>query len=168
MTFTLIGGMSNTCRRRTPACTALSRPDPPPTRHRLVNIMSEEIHYVLDASAVLAFDREEPGSMVVEAALNGSVLSTVTLAEVIFRYAREGVARSTFASDLERLGVRIEPFTAQDGALHAKLHTFDTKRSLSLGDRCCLAVAQRLGRTALTADRYWGELDLPIDVQLIR
>jgi PIN domain nuclease of toxin-antitoxin system len=135
---------------------------------RLVNTVLEQLRYVLDASAVLAFDREEPGSMVVEAALNGSVLSTVTLAEVVFRYAREGVDRSTFASDLEQLGVRIEPFTAQDAALQAKLHPFDTKRSLSLGDRCCLAVAQRLGRQALTADRYWGELNLPIGIQLIR
>ncbi len=39
---------------------------------------------------------------------------------------------------------------------------------LSLGDRACLALAQRLGLPALTADRAWKDLSLGIEVQVIR
>ncbi|MGH8885919.1 MAG: PIN domain-containing protein [Egibacteraceae bacterium] len=124
--------------------------------------------YVLDASAVLAFERDEPGADVVGAALAGAVISTVTLAEVLFRYGREGVERRSLASDLERLGVRIEPFTVEDAYLQVLMHSVDSQRSLSLGDRCCLAVALRLGLEALTADRYWAELGPAVRVRLIR
>ena len=39
---------------------------------------------------------------------------------------------------------------------------------LSFGDRACLALAQRLGGTALTADRSWARLELDIRVEVIR
>lgn len=134
----------------------------------LVSTVTSEAGYVLDASAVLAFDRAERGAKIVEPVLAGSVLSTITLAEVLFRYAREGVDRPLLPFDLERLGVQIEPFTTQDAVLQAGVHALDSKRRLSLGDRCCLAVAQRLGLQALTADQYWAELGPPARVRLIR
>ncbi len=124
--------------------------------------------YVLDASAVLAFDRNEPGAEVVESALADSILSTVNLAEVLFRYTREEVDRPSLASDLKHLGVQIEPFTTQDASLQSRISSIDAKRKLSLGDRCCLAVAQRLRLQALTADSYWAELGPDIRVRLIR
>jgi PIN domain nuclease of toxin-antitoxin system len=39
---------------------------------------------------------------------------------------------------------------------------------LSLGVRACLATAQSLGCTVLTADRAWAELDLGIRIEAIR
>jgi PIN domain nuclease of toxin-antitoxin system len=39
---------------------------------------------------------------------------------------------------------------------------------LSLGDRACLALAQRLNVPALTADHAWTEVRLDVAVQLIR
>ena len=38
---------------------------------------------------------------------------------------------------------------------------------LSLGDRACLALAQRLGLPALTTDRAWKDLSLDIEVRVI-
>jgi ribonuclease VapC len=39
---------------------------------------------------------------------------------------------------------------------------------LSLADRACLAVARRLGTSALTADHAWRGLALDIDIHPIR
>ena len=38
----------------------------------------------------------------------------------------------------------------------------------SLADRACLALAMRLGLPALTTDRAWAELDLPVEVVVLR
>jgi PIN domain nuclease of toxin-antitoxin system len=62
----------------------------------------------------------------------------------------------------------VEPFTDADAMAAAALYPKATGKGLSLGDRACLALAQRLGAPALTAERVWAELDLDIDVQLIR
>ncbi|MBA2515401.1 MAG: hypothetical protein H0V26_13925 [Solirubrobacterales bacterium] len=39
---------------------------------------------------------------------------------------------------------------------------------LSLADRCCLALAHRLGLPILTANRAWATIDVGVEVQLIR
>jgi len=40
--------------------------------------------------------------------------------------------------------------------------------ALSLGDRACLALGERLGLPVVTADRAWADLDLDVAVSLIR
>jgi ribonuclease VapC len=39
---------------------------------------------------------------------------------------------------------------------------------LSLADRACLALAQHEGLPAVTADRKWAQVDIGVDIRLIR
>ncbi|MCW2722280.1 MAG: hypothetical protein JWR81_6102 [Pseudonocardia sp.] len=72
---------------------------------------------------------------------------------------------------LRMLGVRVEPLTAADAVTAARLWDRGCPAGLSLGDRCCLALAERVGCAAVTADTAWAQLPLDglaLTVRLIR
>lgn len=123
---------------------------------------------VLDASALLALLHAEPGAAVVEGAVEEAAISAVSWSEVQQRRVVHGVEETGLRADVEGLGLTIEPFTAEDAEQAAELWAATRSLGLSLAARACLALTLRLGRTALTADRAWLELDVGVDVQSIR
>ncbi len=124
--------------------------------------------YVVDASALLALLHSEPGAEAVEEALEHAAISTVNWSEVCQRWLAHQVDVSDLRPDTEALGLEIVPFTVDDAEQAAELWSATRELGLSLGDRACLALARRLGRPALTADRAWLEADLGIEVRTIR
>ena len=124
------------------------------------------IGIVLDASAVLAVLQNEPGADEVWEHLPGAGLSAVNAAEVVAKLVDGGVAPEDASELLERLGVEIVAFDAVDIVPSARMR--HASRSVSLGDRACLALAARLAVPAVTADRAWAELSIDVEVQLIR
>ncbi len=127
---------------------------------------------VLDASAALALLQREPGAEVVVEVLAGAgpvVMGAANLAEVIGKLADAGVAPQRAHDLLLATGIRIEPVTAPDAVMAGALRTIAGGSRLSLGDRCCLALTLRRESAAVwTGDRAWVDLDLPIEVRLIR
>jgi PIN domain nuclease of toxin-antitoxin system len=124
--------------------------------------------YVLDASAVLAVIRDEPGSGIVLARMSGALMCTVNASETIMRSAEKGfpldLVRSLFISaQMELIDFDIDLAFAA-----AELRPVTKPRGLSFADRACLALAIREGATAVTADRVWSTLDLGCPVELIR
>ena len=126
------------------------------------------VDWVLDASAVLALMGAEPGPENVVAALPSAVLASVNAAEVVTKLIREGAAPDAARIILIALGCPILPIDADLGLRAGALSALTRDRGLSLGDRCCLALAEREGLTALTADHAWSALGLPIKVAMIR
>lgn len=123
---------------------------------------------VLDASALIALLWEEQGSRQVEPLLGRAVISAVNLAEVLQRFALHQLPVAGKRERIESLGVRIEPFVAEDAEVAAILRTATRSAGLSLADRACLALARRLAASAHTADRAWHALDVDVEVVLIR
>jgi PIN domain nuclease of toxin-antitoxin system len=123
---------------------------------------------VVDASALLALLFDEPGAeMVADMICLGATVSAVNLGEVatvLVRNQRD--ANKILGLVVEQ--VTVEPFTDADALAVAALYPQVSGNGLSLGDRACLALAQRLRATAVTAENVWGDLHLDIAVQLIR
>ena len=132
--------------------------------------MAEEVAqtYVMDASAVLALLQGEPGGERVARTLPGSIISTVNLAEAHGKVARSQRDPRQVGSLLVSGGLEVEPFSEADAEAAGAMEPSTRKLGLSLGGRACLALAERLGRPILTADRALAEAARPVSVELIR
>lgn len=110
----------------------------------------------------------EPGAETVADAIgDGAAASTVNISEVatvLVRHQRD--AETILGRVCEQISV--EPFTERDAFGAAAMYPETASCGLSLGDRACLALAQRLGVPALTAEHAWAEPTLGIEMRLIR
>lgn len=110
---------------------------------------------VFDSSALLAFLQGEAGADIVEEALSaGGVCGAANWSEVAQKVLANDrnwdMARALLASyELE-----VEAVTMTDAERAAQ--RWLPANALSLGDRLCLALADRLDAEVWTADRSWG------------
>jgi ribonuclease VapC len=123
---------------------------------------------VIDASAVIAFLVGEPFTRFEVQRINRALISAVNLSEVLARLPELGVPELEAAAATTRLSLRIIDFDEAQALLAAHLRPLTRHLGLSLGDRACLALAKTLGVPAVTADRAWGNLDIGVNVHLIR
>ena len=119
---------------------------------------------VLDATAILAILVGEPGSERLLPLLRNAAVSAVSLSEVYGYLLRRGVKSDLAWKNLQDLGIEICAFDAQQARTAAEL----PGPALPLGDRACLALAIERQATVYTTDEAWKELDLEVDVQVVR
>jgi ribonuclease VapC len=123
---------------------------------------------VLDSSALLAMLFFEPGCERVAELVPQSCMSTVNLAEVLGRLARDGLALDEVRDQIERMGIAWIGFDREMAIATAGLLLPTARWGLSLGDRACLALARLRNLPAVTADRAWANVDLDIPIEVIR
>ena len=110
---------------------------------------------VLDASAVLAFLLGEAGADRVSVALEGEpCCSAANWSEVAQRMLVGGHDLGLVRSLMAGYGLRVEPVTVEDAEWAAR--RWRRGEGLSLADRLCMALAERLDTHVLTADTAWG------------
>ena len=124
--------------------------------------------YVVDASAVLAFVNNEPGSEAVESVLDNAIISTVNLAEVGAKLVDKGMTVEEARQVRTSLGLQVRDFDESLAEESVRLRSVTKSKGLSLGDRACLALAVLEKAEVLTTDRIWAELDIGCDIQVIR
>ena len=119
---------------------------------------------VFDSSALIAYLRQESGSELVrEHLLAGGACSAANWSEVAQKVRLAGGDWEISRALLLSYELSVKPVTQADAEDAAMLLV--TGSGLSLADRLCLALANRLTATAWTADATWR--DVP-NVHLIR
>ena len=123
---------------------------------------------VADASAILALLMGEPFHRFNPAELNGSTISSVNLSEVLTRLQDLGIPDEAVDASIAELNLRVFAFDETQARAAAKLRAATRRSGLSLGDRACLALSEKLSFAAVTADRAWANADVGVEVILIR
>jgi ribonuclease VapC len=124
--------------------------------------------YVLDSSAVLAVYNRETGSDKVRGAQGRRLISAVNFSEIESKLIERGVSPEAIAQLENMLPCEVIAFDRVQASLTAKLRRLTKHKSLSLGDRACLALAIQQKATVLTADRAWMEINAGVKIEVVR
>jgi ribonuclease VapC len=125
---------------------------------------------VFDSSALLAVIFDEPGG---DKVINwlmepGACISTVNWAETATKMIDGGIKPHQVELELRNFRIEIVPLDATTALKAAELRLTTRAKGLSLGDRCCLALAQtRTDARVVTADRAWKSIK-GFEIQLLR
>ena len=110
---------------------------------------------VFDSSALLAFLQSEPGAATVRDRLvNGGTCSAANWSEVAQKILASNYSWPRARALLLGLGLTIQPVTVDDAEWAAA--QWSRTAPLSLADRLCLALGERLGTDILTCDQQWS------------
>lgn len=115
---------------------------------------------VLDASAVLAMLRDEPGGDVVAEYIGRAAISAVNLQEVAKEMLREGATLEAARRALDELGLDVRAHDAEAAYRSADLYAQTKQYGRGLGDRSCMALGLQLGLLVLTTDREWRQVEV--------
>ena len=122
---------------------------------------------VLDASALLAMLKEEPGGDAVAQAVTYARISAVNHAEVVSHFIHAGMPPEAVEAMLRSLPLEVVTADRELATLAGKLRAETAVHGLSLGDRFCLAQALRDHLPAWTADRSWSAVAERIGVEVV-
>jgi PIN domain nuclease of toxin-antitoxin system len=123
---------------------------------------------VLDASALIAFLRKEPGASKVESVLSRACISAVNLTETITKMIDYGKPLEQVAHQISRLQIPVIHFDPELAHITASLRASTRQAGLSLGDRACLALALKKNLPAFTTDDEWKKCKHGVQVVKIR
>ena len=130
--------------------------------------MNEIEDIVADASAILAALRNEPFSNVDPRRLVGATISAVNICEVLSKLYDDGLNDTQAHTAVSTMDLRVVPFDGAQARAAGRLRSLTRQAGLSLGDRACLALGDKLGCSVVTADRVWASLEIGVEILVIR
>jgi ribonuclease VapC len=123
---------------------------------------------VLDASALIAFLRQEKGAEKVATILTQCCISSVNLAETYSKMIEYGKPLEAVAYQIERLKIEVIAFDEEQARIVASLWKQTRPAGMGLGDRACLALAIAKSLPAYTTDAEWLKCDTGVMIINIR
>ncbi|RBP17339.1 PIN domain nuclease of toxin-antitoxin system [Roseiarcus fermentans] len=122
---------------------------------------------VLDASALIALLKDEPGGAKVAGVLRAACMGAVNFAEVVSHFVHAGMPPHAVDAMLAPLPLRIVEADAALARAAGGLRKITADAGLSLGDRFCLALAVKKCAPAWTTDRQWLAISERIGAEVI-
>jgi ribonuclease VapC len=122
---------------------------------------------VLDASALLALLHDELGAAKVAEVLAGARICAVNLAEVVSHFVHLGMPANEVDTMLRPLPIDVVAADEALARIVGRLRSVTASAGLSLGDRFCLALAERDGLPALTADKQWRTIADAVPARIV-
>jgi len=120
---------------------------------------------ILDTSALLALLKNEPGAESVESLLGNIIMSSVNVSEV----ATVLLTSDMTLQECQAFISTLVPYDEDLAFLVADLRKKTKAYGLSLGDRACIALGQKMQIPIYTADKIWRKLHLErVEIKLIR
>jgi ribonuclease VapC len=128
------------------------------------------VSVVLDASAVLAVILAEDGADFALQHMTDAHLAAVNMSEAMAKLIEYKLSAEQARQQIDRLELFIHDFNAEQAQRTAVLRGSTKQFGLSLGDRACVALGQKLDLPILTSDRRMAEAKsvLGLDIRLIR
>ena len=114
---------------------------------------------VFDASALIAFLRDEPGAEAVQNLLDASpeanYVHALNLCEVYYDFWRASTREAAESAISDLLAIGIQERSDLDAEFWRDVGRLKAlRRRVSLADCCALALAERLGASLASADRH--------------
>ena len=125
------------------------------------------IDNVLDASAILTVLQNEKGQENVTPILETSAVSRINVTEVLTKLVEKGMSVDEALEVFDSLDLQIIEFDKEQSLKVAELRPLTKHLGLSLGDRCCLALAITKKLPAVTADKNRATLNF-CQIKVIR
>jgi PIN domain nuclease of toxin-antitoxin system len=110
----------------------------------------------------------EKGAERVAACLQWAIVSTVNLAEVQTKLVSAGMEEQLAWWHIAEIKCQSAAFDEEQARIAGGLVKITKPFGLSLGDRACLALAIKRKATVYTTDRAWKNLELGIEIEVIR
>lgn len=123
---------------------------------------------LLDSSALLVLINREKGLEAVEAFMGHAAMSSVNYAEVVSKLVEIDVPAKEAARLVSDLLQEIVPFDQDCATIAGRLRVETKALGLSLGDRACLATAERHKMEVVTADKAWSKLPTSLKIKFVR
>jgi PIN domain nuclease of toxin-antitoxin system len=123
---------------------------------------------VLDASAFMAMIQQEEGAEKVAGCLPWAIISAVNQCEALTKLILTGMEEERAWWHIGEINCECVPFDEEQAKIAGGLVRITRPFGLSLGDRACLALGIQRKATVYTTDRVWKQLDLGIEIEVIR
>lgn len=124
--------------------------------------------FVLDASAVTAVLRAEPGAENVIPHLPGSLISSVNMAEVYCTVRSIGSDPEQDQLLLQNMQLVHVPFCDKQAQILSSIYLVTKGSTVGIADRACMSLAMMHELPILTGDRAWISHNTGLDIVLFR